>query len=246
MNKKLFFIIISVWFCCKCYPASKESQISEIDSNTIYTQLLDKSGAIDKVFFAPRDAATIENILIGLIRSTQTEISGALFRLSNKRIIEELIVAHQRNVKINIILDPEALSTSQVISKLSHAGIVLSLYNNKTYGTYMHHKFLIFRDTLACQQNNFVPVPQVISFGSLNITEKGLSNNENITFRDKPEIVQAFVNEIEELKKKTDSYELIPNTTTPSSSIIRKPTLLPPSVIAAGIRSFSTFLKFIK
>lgn len=174
-----------------------------------YITLVDEQYSIDKVLFAPADASTIESVLIGLIRSTCTAITGALFRLSNKKIIEELIAAHNRGVVIDIILDPEAMSASKEISKLSHAGIPLALYNQKKYGTYMHHKFLIFHNTLACAENNYIPVPAVVAYGSLNLTQQGFNGNrENINFRNKCDIVNAFIHEITQLKDGTDRYVL--------------------------------------
>lgn len=178
-------------------------------SNWAYIQLIDDNNVIDKVFFAPHDSVIIESLLIALIKSTRTSISGALFRLSNKKIIDALIEAHHRGVVIDIVLDPEAVTASKDISKLSHAGIPLALYNQKKYGTYMHHKFLIFSDTLACDKNNYVPEPAVVIYGSLNLTNNGFNGNrENINFRNRKEVVQAFVHEVEELKKGTDSYTL--------------------------------------
>ena len=176
-------------------------------SSFAYTHLMNERNAIDKVFFAPRDADTIEAVLIGLIQSTQTSIKGALFRLSNKRIIQELIAAHKRGVVIDIVLDPSALSASQEISKLSHAGIPLSLCILR-HGILMHHKFLVFKDTLFCPENNLTPLPTVVATGSLNLTEHGFSNRENINFRDEPHIVDAFLKENAALKETTDRYVL--------------------------------------
>lgn len=174
-----------------------------------YKELVEENNIVDRCFFAPQDSLTIESVLIGLIRSTQDAIRGALFRLSNKNIIAELIEAHKRGVTVDIVLDPDAMSASQEISKLSHAGITLALYNQKKYGTYMHHKFLIFHNTLACEQNNYTPIPAVVAFGSLNLTENGFKNRENINFRNKEHVVEGFKQQMDYLKDGTDRYMLI-------------------------------------
>ena len=190
--------------------STHKSQETDSDLPTFaYKTLVDEENIIDTVLFAPNDSSIIESILIGLIRSTETSIVGALFRLSNKKIIEELIAAHQRGVIIEIILDPEAMSASQEISKMSHAKIPLYLYNQKKYGTYMHHKFLIFYNTLGCSYNNYSPISAIVVHGSLNLTQQGFNGNrENINFRNKKTIVNAFTNEIANLKTNTDRYLL--------------------------------------
>ena len=240
-------ILISV----PLYSTSKRSSTSSSEEHSTdfasfaYTQLVDEQHTIDKVLFAPTEATTIESVLIGLIRSTQTSIVGALFRLSNKKIIEELIAAHQRGVIIDIILDPEAMSTSKEISKLSHAGIPLSLYNQKKYGTYMHHKFLIFHNALACAENNYIPIPAVLAYGSLNLTQQGFNGNrENINFRDKSSIVNAFMNEITQLKEGTDRYILARSE--PSTSQNSEPAKTKSKLKLSRIRKISTHLACIK
>ena len=218
---KYIFIHLRVMVFIVCYVIKAFTPSNIHFPSFAYTHLINEQNIIDKVFFAPRDAETIEAVLVGLIQSTQTSISGALFRLSNKRIIQELIAAHKRGVIIDVILDPSALSASQEISKLSHAGIPLSLCTLR-YGILMHHKFLIFKDTLACPENNLTPIPAVVATGSLNLTEHGFSNRENINFRDNVQIVNAFIQENTALKAETDRYVLTRKKSSKAGEYLKK------------------------
>lgn len=245
------YSVIRIVACCIYITALLHSKVysSEPDTSNFaafaYTNLINKDNTVDKVLFAPHDAPIIERVLIGLIRSTETAIVGALFRLSNKKIIEELIAAHNRGVVIDIILDPEAMSASQEISKLSRAGILLSLHSHKKSNAYMHHKFLIFRNTLSCAQNNNTPIPAVLASGSLNLTEQGLKGNyENISFRTNEEIIGAFTHEITELKKGTDTYVLT-NTQSSRSKKVPSPTKASLSRMTKLVRHVGKIRKLI-
>lgn len=160
--------------------------------------LIQEDDTIDSAFFTQQERATIENVLVGLIRSEQENISGALFRLSNKKITQELLRAHKRGVDIQIVFDPGAIG-AQVLA-LAQAGIPLLVYDPKRFPALMHHKFLLFKNTLDGRT--------VLSTGSLNITEAGFAANaENLTVRDNGGWIQKFYNEFERLREKSQQLK---------------------------------------
>jgi phosphatidylserine/phosphatidylglycerophosphate/cardiolipin synthase-like enzyme len=163
-------------------------QLIQIDDSIIS----EDSAFVDSVFFTQTDGRdSVEAIFTGLIRSEQEKISGALFRLSNKKITAELLEAHRRGIKIEIVFDPGAIGKQ--ILELSKAGIPLFIYNTTKYSSLMHHKLLLFNETLDGRP--------IVSTGSLNLTEAGLgSNAENVTMRDKKDIFDGFYDEFERLR----------------------------------------------
>lgn len=162
-------------------------------------QLIQEDGTIDSVFFTQQEKMTIQNVLVGLIRAEQEQISGALFRLSNKVIAKELLEAYQRGVTLEIVFDQGAIG-AQVLN-LSRAGMPLLIYdNNKRFPALMHHKFLTFHNTLDERS--------VVSTGSLNITEAGFAANaENVTIRDDKTWMSKFYREFERLKRSSHYLE---------------------------------------
>ncbi len=168
--------------------------------------LVAPNGRVDTVLFCPQDGQLVEDILIGLIRSSK-KITGALFRLSEKNIIDELLAAHKRGIPIQIVFDSGALSAgSASLSSLAQAGVSLFLFDSKKeapkinrYETLMHHKFLVFQGTLGGRN--------IVAFGSMNVTQSGLGkNSENFAFRDEPTIVKKFIDEADRLKEHSNKF----------------------------------------
>lgn len=156
--------------------------------------LVQSDGVIDSVFFTQQEKETIEKVLVGLIQSEEQKITGALFRLSNKKITQALLEAHERGVSIEIIFDAGAMGPQ--IFELTEAGVPLFVYDNKRFPALMHHKFLLFHCALGQRS--------ILSTGSLNLTEAGFAANaENVTIRNKNEWVTKFYAEFIRLRDKS-------------------------------------------
>ncbi|MCF7899997.1 hypothetical protein K9K77_00670 [Candidatus Babeliales bacterium] len=156
--------------------------------------LLRQDGVIDSVFFTQQEKETIEKTLVGLIQSEEQRISGALFRLSNKKITQALLEAHERGVSIEIVFDAGAIGPQ--IFELTEAGVPLFVYDNKRFPALMHHKFLLFHCVLGQRS--------ILSTGSLNLTEAGFAANaENVTMRNNNEWVTKFYAEFIRLRDKS-------------------------------------------
>jgi phosphatidylserine/phosphatidylglycerophosphate/cardiolipin synthase-like enzyme len=170
----------------------------------IIEQFLIKKGSdeVDKVFFCPKDGQTIQNIIIALIASAK-KIHGALYLLSQKFIIDALIAAHKKGTEIQLIIDSGALSNGIHIMSLARAGIPLLLFDGTRFNPLMHNKFFVFK--------NVDRLGDVVVSGSMNFTQSGLFNNaENLTIRNKIEIVTQFAQQFRNLIQQCQQFSLSP------------------------------------
>lgn len=118
----------------------------------------------------------IYQAVLDSIKSSQkagVEIDIAMFYLSERRIIQELIAAHKRGVKIRVLLDPNkdafgrtknGIPNRPVAAELNNAGIDVRWCN--TQGEQCHSKMLLKRDMYTTQ----------LILGSANFTARNLKN----------------------------------------------------------------------
>ena len=118
----------------------------------------------------------IYDAVLNSIQSSQKagiEIDLAMFYLSERRIVQELIAAHQRGVKVRVLLDPnkDAFGRSKngipnrpVAAQLHQAGIDVRWCN--TQGEQCHSKMLLKRDAYNTE----------LILGSANFTARNLKN----------------------------------------------------------------------
>lgn len=178
--------------------------------------LINSKGVIDCVKFCPDKTGEIEQTIIGLIRSSK-KIEGALYLLSKRTIIDELIAAHQRGAKVDLVFDPSALTT-QALFKLPKSGIPLKIYvagdfSATKFASLMHLKSLIF--TNAFGRKN------VVASGSMNLTNNGLGKNQDqISFRDDPTIFSEHHKKIDDLLQCSKIQVQVP----PSRQVIKQNT----------------------
>ena len=103
----------------------------------------------------------------------QQQIDLAMFYLSERQIVKALIAAHQRGVKLRVLLDPNkdafgrqknGIPNRQVASELSAAGITVRWCN--TQGEQCHSKMIIKHDAAQAE----------LILGSANFTARNLKN----------------------------------------------------------------------
>ena len=103
----------------------------------------------------------------------QQQIDLAMFYLSERQIVKALIAAHQRGVKLRILLDPNkdafgrqknGIPNRQVASELNAAGITVRWCN--TQGEQCHSKMIIKHDAAQAE----------LILGSANFTARNLKN----------------------------------------------------------------------
>ncbi|MBP8791358.1 MAG: DUF1669 domain-containing protein [Breznakibacter sp.] len=125
-----------------------------------------------------------ENIAFLLDRATTT-IDLCVFTISDSRLADKLVEAHQRGVKVRIITDDQKCfdDGSQVFA-LQHAGIPVKTDDSRYH---MHHKFAVVDGRLAFS-------------GSYNWTYTAQNHNqENLVITTNYTIVHQFIEEYESL-----------------------------------------------
>ncbi len=119
--------------------------------------------------------AAIYQAVLNLIDTAKVneQIDLAMFYLSERRIIKALKQAHQRGVKLRVLLDPNkdafgrqknGIPNRQVASELHAAGITVRWCN--THGEQCHNKMLLKRSNTQSE----------LILGSANLTARNLKN----------------------------------------------------------------------
>lgn len=100
-----------------------------------------------KIFFSQTD--NIPALLIDLINKEQKSIKAAYYSFTSENIAEALIEAHNRGIKVEIIIDSSNLQNkSKAVEKLLNNKIPFQVYycSSKEFKSLMHHKFIIFEE----------------------------------------------------------------------------------------------------
>lgn len=120
--------------------AVKESKHFENDQITHFPLPLEKKEAL--------------NTLIQLINQAKTRVYVAIFALTHPLILESLIQAHQRNVKVSIVIDQAmARSTcSKAVKTLQNANI--PLFQQRGFQLF-HHKCALIDNTFVTGSANW-------------------------------------------------------------------------------------------
>jgi phosphatidylserine/phosphatidylglycerophosphate/cardiolipin synthase-like enzyme len=144
-----------------------------------------------KAFFSP-GTECLQAIQIA-IAATRAQLDLCIFALSDDRIYEAILAAHQRGVAVRILSDDQKVEDRGADAyKLLRAGIEVRVDKSPAH---MHHKFALFdRATLLT--------------GSYNWTRSAATKNqENLVELHDPYLVKRFADEFERLWR-----ELVPLT----------------------------------
>lgn len=146
---------------------------------------------IAHVLFVPD--TNVKTLLVGLIQNERESIYGALFRLSDKDVVQALCDAHRRGVKIKLVVDCSGLQDRyEKISLLVKSGIDVHQYKVPT--STLHHKFFIFGNN-----NYYGPI---VWTGSANATQSGLlKNQENVHLINETALINGYRKKFDELYK---------------------------------------------
>jgi len=123
--------------------------------------------------------------IIGLIDAARTSIDCCVFTITDNRITDALLRAHERGIKVRIISDDrKAEDRGSDVDDLAHRGLAVRL--DKT-AAHMHHKFSLFDRG-------------ILLTGSYNWTlSAARENHENVVVTDDVRFVRAFNNQFETL-----------------------------------------------
>jgi len=157
-----FFMVIILLFSC-----NNEDEKKEIDENWINASDI-------QVYFSPNKH--IDLIMIGEIEKAKSEISVAIYDLTNKKISDALIKAHKRGIFVRVYTDKNINQDYEkpLLEELESSGIKVKTAspenwrNVESYRAIMHNKFIVIDK-------------DIIITGSYNFTVNAEENNrENI------------------------------------------------------------------
>jgi mitochondrial cardiolipin hydrolase len=136
-----------------------------------------------RAFFSPGDDC-LEAIITAIEEAKKT-MKICVFTISDDRISEAIVRAHQHGIQIRIITDNNKLhDIGSDIRELAARGLEVRIDKTRSH---MHHKFAIFDET------------RVLT-GSYNWTRSAaMYNHENILVTDNLSIVQDYSREFDRL-----------------------------------------------
>jgi len=135
------------------------------------------------VYFSPGNVCV--NRIVALIKNAKRCIDVCVFTISDDRISDALLAAHESGTVLRVVTDDDkSLDRGSDIERLAQKGIPVKMDNSPSH---MHHKFAIFDDTILLN-------------GSFNWTRSASTNNhENIVVIDDHRCVTPFKETFEKL-----------------------------------------------
>jgi cardiolipin hydrolase len=125
------------------------------------------------------------NAVIGQLRACRSQADICVFTLSDDRISDQVLAAHQRGVQVRLITDNDkAFDSGSDVNRLRDAGVPVVVDQTDAH---MHHKFAIFDGRWLLN-------------GSYNWTRSAAEHNEeNLTVCNDPALVRRFKAEFDAL-----------------------------------------------
>jgi len=120
-----------------------------------------------------------------LLKTVRSSMDICVFTITDNRVADAIIAAHERKVKIRIISDDDkSMDLGSDLEKFAEAGIPVRFDNTPDH---MHHKFAIFDG-------------RILLNGSYNWTRSAsMKNHENFVVTDEVSLVKDFQNEFDKL-----------------------------------------------
>ncbi|PKN03799.1 hypothetical protein CVU75_00325 [Candidatus Dependentiae bacterium HGW-Dependentiae-1] len=159
-------------------------------------------GHVKQALFAPDDK--VQEALVYLIEQEKKSIKAAVFFFTDSAIAKALLAAHERGVRIELLVDPTGLRDRfNRIKALQEKGIPVFVYNtisDSDLSGYMHNKFAVFAQNLFERP--------LVWTGSFNFTRSAHEKNqENVVLIDESWIVDKYARQFERLKKRSIAYK---------------------------------------
>lgn len=198
---KSFFVYFSfILVLAIFYVAANIIQESTNPTAKLSKILLNPENKILKAFFSPQN--NIKDIIINIINHEQSKIYLAIYSFTDPDIAKALIDAHNRGVRVEIIVDKCYIGDKfSRVSQLANSGIFITVFqpdNTNNSGAHshclMHNKFFIFDRNLKNRQ--------ILLTGSFNCTRSANSSNkENVIILEDESIINSYIKEFIMLKK---------------------------------------------
>ena len=184
-------------------PEGQVQEQKEQKNDTAIPFNLAVDGHIKQVFFSPDDK--VQQVLLHLIEQEKESIKIAVYTFTDGQIADALINAKNRGVKVQVVADPTCLQDKfNKIEQLGDAGFDMYIYDNShskgLITSLMHNKFIIFG------KNHFDHA--LLWTGSFNLTKSGhRQNQENVVVLDEQDFIVKYLNQFEQLKKRSQRYQ---------------------------------------
>mgnify|MGYP001163277032 CR=1 FL=1 len=140
---------------------------------------------VAETYFAPEQDCPAK--IAGLLRQARSKVDICVFTITDNRVSDAIIEAHERRVAIRIISDDDkSADRGSDISRLAEAGIAVLSDESDDH---MHHKFAIFDHCILLN-------------GSYNWTRSAANKNkENILITGDPRFIEDYARLFEKLWK---------------------------------------------
>ncbi len=158
----------------------------ETGSRTSYNHQFDQAMKGEVLFTRARSVA---EVIEGLLQNTANSVEAALYRLSLPGLVQGLVAAASRGVKVRVVLDQGKFEETRATRELlAAANFSFRLRRGRRgIGSKMHHKFVIL-DTCT------------VLTGSYNWTHESQEENfENLVILRDPQLAQDYAREFEAL-----------------------------------------------
>ena len=145
---------------------------------------------VDETYFAPYSNPDPAQALIAWANKATTSIHIDIYGFTYAPLMDALIAAHQRGVKVNIVCDHSQASGSAEkiqLQRLVDAGIPV-LVTTSSRGGIDHSKYLIVDAELGAMAPE-----SVVLFGSFNFSVSALSQDNTLAARGAAELVSVFL-----------------------------------------------------
>lgn len=138
---------------------------------------------VSSAWFSPGE--TCLRNLRGLMRAARTELAICVFTIADDRLVDEIVAAHERGVRVRVVSDDDKQHDSgSDIARLVDRGVAVRLDAGPSH---MHHKFALFDGRLLAN-------------GSFNWTRSATArNDENLVVTDDANLVRSFAQQFEVL-----------------------------------------------
>lgn len=136
---------------------------------------------------AQRKKSTLEQAVIADITAAKRSVDVAVFDFDLNEVADALIAAHERGVKVRMVIDSENLSTpevSEITGRIQDAGVTI-VFDERS--AFMHNKFVVIDS-------------QIVWMGSWNMTENDTFRNNNNMLRLRSQLAaRAFQEEFNQM-----------------------------------------------
>ena len=144
-----------------------------------------------EALFSPGESC--RTAIIQQIDRAVSRLNICVFTISDDKITNAIVTAHQRGVDIKVITDNDkSLDLGSDIDRMAGSGIVIKMDNTSNH---MHHKFMVADE-------------KIVLTGSYNWTQSAARfNHENIILTSEAGVVKSFLSQFDKLWNEMDDYK---------------------------------------